>query len=436
MGGRTEGDKLFGVSNVKKTEELGSILNDLVYRDVHEQNASYPSFFWRPHTISVLVSLLVMLFYVTFLENEVERSAEYNVKRGLLACCGVFIAFGVTQARDGPIIRPHPVFWRFVLCCSVIYELWLIVLLFQTREHARKWMSYVDPKLGKMLPEQDYGGNCLIYNSGTLSNPWHNLKDKMDCFVLAHLIGWWLKTLILRDYWMALLLSGLFEFLEYSLQHQLPNFSECWWDHWLMDFVLCNGTGIYAGMLTLRYLEVKTYNWRDVWSIPTYTGKFRRLFQQFTPISWRKFNWGATQSIKHWLFVLSLIIMFSFAELNVFYLKAALWIPPEHPIISIRLILFFLIGLVAVREAYDFLTDNTCRKFGQQAWIMCAIIITEIFICMKFMKETVSLVPPFHIIVLWSVVLVGVVLYSCWLYLYGAIPNDIQVCKTDCRKQE
>lgn len=22
-----------------------------------------------------------------------------------------------------------------------------------------------------------------------------------------------------------------FELLEYSLQHQLPNFNECWWDH-------------------------------------------------------------------------------------------------------------------------------------------------------------------------------------------------------------
>lgn len=23
----------------------------------------------------------------------------------------------------------------------------------------------------------------------------------------------------------------MFEILEYTLEHQLPNFSECWWDH-------------------------------------------------------------------------------------------------------------------------------------------------------------------------------------------------------------
>jgi hypothetical protein len=26
-------------------------------------------------------------------------------------------------------------------------------------------------------------------------------------------------------------MSVMFEILEYTLEHQLPNFSECWWDH-------------------------------------------------------------------------------------------------------------------------------------------------------------------------------------------------------------
>lgn len=59
----------------------------------------------------------------------------------------------------------------------------------------------------------------------------------MDGFVTTHFIGWWLKTLIIRDYWLCNVLSIGFELLEYSLQHQLPNFSECWWDHviWILN---------------------------------------------------------------------------------------------------------------------------------------------------------------------------------------------------------
>jgi len=28
-----------------------------------------------------------------------------------------------------------------------------------------------------------------------------------------------------------MVISLMFEVMEYTLEHQLPNFSECWWDH-------------------------------------------------------------------------------------------------------------------------------------------------------------------------------------------------------------
>ena len=56
-------------------------------------------------------------------------------------------------------------------------------------------------------------------------------QTKMDTFVVAHLIGWWAKTIILRDIWLSNVISVLFEVYEYTLEHQLPNFHECWWDH-------------------------------------------------------------------------------------------------------------------------------------------------------------------------------------------------------------
>jgi phosphatidylserine synthase 2 len=53
----------------------------------------------------------------------------------------------------------------------------------------------------------------------------------MDEFVTIHFMGWWGKALIVRDYWLLMVMSIGFELLEYSLEHQLPNFNECWWDH-------------------------------------------------------------------------------------------------------------------------------------------------------------------------------------------------------------
>ena len=75
--------------------------------------------------------------------------------------------------------------------------------------------------------------------------------------------------------------SVMFEFLEYSLEHQLPNFSECWWDHWILDVIICNAGGTVIGLMTLRFLSIKSYNWRGLYNIPTYRGKIKRILAQF-----------------------------------------------------------------------------------------------------------------------------------------------------------
>jgi len=96
---------------------------------------------------------------------------------------------------------------------------------------ARLLLKHIDSDLGEPLAEKSYGGSCTIYDSDTPDDPFHNVWDKLDLFVPTHFFGWWLKTIILRDWWLCTVVSIMFEILEYTLEHQLPNFSECWWDH-------------------------------------------------------------------------------------------------------------------------------------------------------------------------------------------------------------
>ena len=44
----------------------------------------------------------------------------------------------------------------------------------KTVDDARALMKYADPALGVKLEEQDYGGNCLIYDHDVPENPFHN----------------------------------------------------------------------------------------------------------------------------------------------------------------------------------------------------------------------------------------------------------------------
>lgn len=71
---------------------------------------------------------------------------------------------------------------------------------------------------------------CLV-----LLSPWPCLSRgavcSEACWIFEKLFPAFVQTLMIRDWWMCMIISVMFEFLEYSLEHQLPNFSECWWDH-------------------------------------------------------------------------------------------------------------------------------------------------------------------------------------------------------------
>ncbi|KAF3855123.1 hypothetical protein F7725_023178 [Dissostichus mawsoni] len=399
------------------------------------------TFFWRAHTVTVLFILTCALVYVTLLE-ETPQDTAYNTKRGIVASILVFLCFGVTQAKDGPFTRPHPAYWRFWLCVSVVYELFLIFILFQVA--------------GVPLPERDYGGNCLMYDPGNTTDPFHNIWDKIDGFVPAHFLGWYIKTLVIRDWWMCMIISVMFEFLEYSLEHQLPNFSECWWDHasinitalplcipkslqvclsmeftWIMDVLVCNGLGIYCGMKTLGWLSMKPYQWQGLWNIPTYKGKIKRIAFQFTPYSWVKFEWKPASNLRRWLAVLGIIFMFLLAELNTFYLKFVLWMPPEHYLVLLRLVFFVNVGGVAMREIYDFMDDP---KLGQQAWLVAAITVTEFLIVVKYDPNTIMLPIPFFITQCWFLGILLIFTWTLWRFFFRDI--TLRYKETRRRKQE
>uniref|UniRef100_F6Q6W6 Phosphatidylserine synthase n=2 Tax=Ciona intestinalis TaxID=7719 RepID=F6Q6W6_CIOIN len=359
----------------------------------------YVSYFWQPHTLLVLLIGLAMLAYAAFFANQ-NNGREYNTKRGIIGIIIAFITFGITQAKDGPFIRPHPAFWRLVLCMSVVYELSLVFLLLQTVSDARFMLTYIDPTLNAQLDFKAYGGECTIWDPSHPNGTFHNVVDKMDLFVPAHLIGWFFRTLAIRDVWLTNILSFTFELLEYTFEHQLPNFSECWWDHWVMDFIVCNGLGIYLGLQCLNYLSLKEYRWYGLWNIPTYTGKVRRVINQFGPYNWLDFKWRPTESIFRWMIVSHVGFSFLMFDLNTFYLKFVLWIPSDHPLISVRILFMILCAAVTAREEYDY-ASGMSNMIGQQSWMVSSILMTELAIVVKFGGELLSMPIPTYISWFW-----------------------------------
>ncbi|KAJ3045499.1 hypothetical protein HDV00_009153 [Rhizophlyctis rosea] len=368
------------------------------------------AFFYKPRTVFLLVGSLIGLVYLAlFVTNS--DDPVFNTKIGLSVAAAVLILTGLLQFRDGPFIRPHPAFWRIILSLSVIYQMILVFILFQEKTHMRHLMTYIDPTLGKPLPERSYAENCEI----TPENLW----NQMDIFVVAHSLGWFAKALVLRDYWFCWILSIMFEIMEYSLEHQLPNFAECWWDHWILDLIMTNWVGTVIGMKFCEYFAMKQYSWRGINEIPSYRGKLRRTVQQFTPHSWTPFEWATTKSFKNFAAVLILLYLILQCELNAFYLKYLLWLAPEHYLNIWRLILYFLMALPAVREFYQYVSDRRCKRLGMHAWMTTANIMTELLICIKFGQGEFPHPAPQGVVYFW----IGfVVLLSTYAVFHFLIP--------------
>jgi phosphatidylserine synthase 2 len=234
--------------------------------------------------------------------------------------------------------------------------------------------------------------------------------------VVAHTIGWIAKALIFRDYWLCWIISVLFEIMEYTFEHQLPNFGECWWDHWILDVLTSNWLGIYLGMKLCEYFELKVYSFRGFHEIKSYKGKIARGVQQFGPHSWTKFEWGTGKSLYRFVGILGILTLEIICELNAFYLKTLLWIPIESRLNVWRLVFYFFTTMPAVREAYQYLSDAKCKRLGFHAWMCTANILTELIIIIKFSKGEFPNQIPGNVIWFWISAITIIIMYATWKF--------------------
>lgn len=329
-----------------------------------------------------------------------------GVRRGLAGVAFVFLMYCALQLRDTSLRRPHPVVWRIFQGMAILYLLAVTFVLMQTPDEARQLLRVLDPALG-VIPEENfksYASDCRIYASDK-ADPWENIRDSLDAFVIAHALGWVCKALIVRDWALIWVWSLSWELLEISLQHVLPNFKECWYDHWLLDVLGCNLAGAALGMALCKYFEGASYNWTGMQSTDGVRGKAMRVIQQFTPFSWTTYEWRVFSSPMRLAQVIFALLLMNGAELTCFYMKFNLWIKPSHPIVVTRLLLLGFFMMPTFREYYDYMMtieeEEDARKgnkrtstwvglrrrrMGPNCWLGIAIVVVEALIVIKFWR--------------------------------------------------
>lgn len=135
-------------------------------------------------------------------------------------------------------------------CLFLTYPALLLYLTFSTPIQRCIFLRLLDSHHTCLPPqEHDHVSDCnLNYRS---------VYYVMDHFVVAHLIGWFIKGMIVPDIWLLWTGSIAFELVEWALSGFIPTFKECWWDSWLLDAILCNGTGIAIALQSSAWMKTR-----------------------------------------------------------------------------------------------------------------------------------------------------------------------------------
>eukprot|EP01084_Bolivina_argentea_P299964 517114_1 len=339
-------------------------------------------FFYTMHSMMAIALIVFPLIYIAV----VDPPNSESVTR-ILVYFGLYVYFviGGMIFPSGPFIRPHPLIWRLIFACSLLYLFILIILIILPPMDARMFLATIDPSLGKPIILPLYAEDCSI--------TYDNIMNKMDRFVIAHFLGWFVKGLLIRHRLILWWMSISWELIELSTFYYIPNFAECWWDQWVLDVLICNGLGLELGLLTCKYFEHKKYEWCELFDEQTLMNKSCHILKLFSPKTWVRVKWEAGHSIVRFIQLLFIIFCIQLNEMNAFLLKLYLWIPSEHWWNLARLILLSFCTIPAIRQYYFYVTDPNIHRMGSQVFILLLIICLETLLAYKMAPDNIPHAP-------------------------------------------
>jgi len=361
------------------------------------ETVEYPKIFTIPHNVFALaVASSIIIYFCQTSSGDFQQDS----RKALWVIIFTFLGFGALFLPDSIFRRPHPIFWRLIQAASILYLFFVLFVLFQEREQARNFLKFFDPNLGKPLPEKSYADKCELTQS---SFPYINLDNfinSIDFYLTAHLLGWFFKTLIVRDVKLCWFLSIFFEFLEITFRHWLPNFWECWWDQLILDVLICNGMGIWLGSITCQFFEMKNYKWVSKGN-KILNLKFLDYFQ---PNIWVKHDWNIFKSTKRFLNVLWYIIFLNLVDLSHFFMKYILWLPQTHDLLHVRIYIWVFLAMISTREYYEYIIEDTPKRFGHFLWVSHVVLLSEWMIIYKFSGGVFTAPFPDYVTYSWAVI--------------------------------
>ena len=357
-------------------------------KQLHPQFRSSPT--EAPRQILCSLVIFITILYLAAQPGVATRNE--SIHKAALAVFISFLGFSFLQTRDLILTWPHPGLWRMVFGACSFYTFLLVTLLMLTKEEARSCLHFLFPGIGTQ-EEFDSGlrlridavmGTCQLSTAALYRQLFH-------CpWFLAHAVGWSVKMLIFRDYFLAFFAAILFEIMEVTLMHVVPEFEECWWDSLFLDNLGANLLGMFLGSTLNKWIVARR---KQAEREKSYAEKEQvevskiELGEEF---NWVGRDWKLFSSPKRMLQVSIAAVFMSLSELNSFLLINAFGIANNNSgCVLFRLTFVGLIAIPAGAEWYAYIEECDHRgkhaivRLGPSLWLIFWTTLLEITVAVK-----------------------------------------------------
>ncbi|ANQ08865.1 Phosphatidyl serine syntase [Plasmodium coatneyi] len=250
----------------------------------------------------------------------------------------------------------------------------VLFLHFFTTSEVGSMIKHIFKNITFHTVEKSYMENC---------NSFENVKDKFDVFVIAHLGGWFVKALAIRNFFVLNLNSVLFELIELRFQHILPNFYECWWDHIILDVLVCNLAGILIGFLVMKWLKMPLFSWNlpDKFKpnkkgiiFPTVDRLLRKVFTNSSSL----------------MLLVFFCLMANLNDLNIFFLKAQLHLLQTNYLVLFREAVIVVVVFQGCIHLQRIISEQPNPKRLYYTFAATITLLIELSLAIKWKHNLVS----------------------------------------------
>lgn len=381
-----------------------------------------PLHFIKNGRTQLCIFMVIVYLFVNYLDlfKHPTDSLVSNIRMASFALNLLIIYLGVIFLPEPSKVRPFPLFWRFFQAAAFAYAINVLLWLCFSKENLQFILQKVyDNELGKPLGEKSYAEDCRIFTPENPTSYFSNITSSVDMFVAAHFLGWMFKIWIFRNSTMAWVLSIAFEIMEWTMEVWLPNFKECWWDHFIFDLFGCNLIGMLIGKWTIEKFKMRKMNWfmetTENWAELTWYEKSIALFTSREEyMKNEKWHWLAepwTFNAIVWFWFMNLYL-----DLSYFYNKAMIEIPPPHWICSVRIWILGFFAILAANDYYDYIVSRKCNSMTVPIFLIHVIMILEGLLFLKNMRSDLFDTPlHYHMKLFWIAFTVLMASMQIWL---------------------